>query len=221
MRVDTPSLRMHQVAERPLRITTIAQVRVTVAAAFGTNRLTAHTIVWSTLLLDGYANSSSPNGAPSLEFDHHQPLSTVLLLCIRNQRLSLENLSGTRTSRCQPSRRRYRETAMRSACATAICAAFTAARRPLRESPITSTRDRPSSTSPIGTSIKSFISFDRRRHRYRAHVIDEGTPAADCNAKLAPLTTARIECGLPSLISSGIASTNPCRPLPFPTSRRS
>src|SRR5215510_4365845 len=103
---ETPSFRRHHAAVRPLRITMIAHARFTVAAAFGTNRLTAHTIVWSTLLLDGYANSSSTNGAPSLGFDHHQPLSTVLLLCIRNQRLSLENLSGTRMSRCQPPTRR-------------------------------------------------------------------------------------------------------------------
>src|SRR5262249_54757190 len=112
---DTPSFRMHQVAERPLRTTMSAQARLTAAAASGTNRLAAHTIAWSTLLFEGYANSSRPNGAPRRGFDHHHPLSTVLLLCIRNQRLSLENPSGTRMSRCQPPMRRYRAAAIRSA----------------------------------------------------------------------------------------------------------
>src|SRR4029453_12111888 len=108
MIADTPSFRMHQVAERPLRTTMIAHARLTTAAAFRTNRPTTHTIAWSTLLLEGYASSSKANGAPRLEFNHHQPWSTVLLLCIRKKRLSLENRTGTRISRCQPSRRRYR-----------------------------------------------------------------------------------------------------------------
>src|SRR5215510_49251 len=103
---DTPSFRMHHVAETPLRTTTITHARLSVAAAFRTNWLTTHTSAWSTLLLDGYAISFRTNGAPRLGFDHHQPLSTVLLLCIRYQRLSMENRSGTRMSRCQPSRRR-------------------------------------------------------------------------------------------------------------------
>src|SRR5215204_3352620 len=111
---DTPSCRMHQLAERPLRTTMIAHARFTVATALGTNRLSAHTIAWSTLLLDGYPNSSRANGAPRRGFDHHHPLSTVLLLCIRNQSASLENASGTRMSRCHPPRRRYRHAAMRS-----------------------------------------------------------------------------------------------------------
>src|SRR5580692_4976391 len=113
---DTPSLRMHHIAEIPLSTTMTVHARVTDAAGFRVNRLTAQTTAWSTLLLAGYANSSKTNGAPSIELDHHQPLSTVLLLCIRARRLSLENWSGTLRSRCQPPRKtKYRRAAVSSA----------------------------------------------------------------------------------------------------------
>ena len=55
------------------------------------------------MLFDGNDTSSSPCGAPSRGFHHHQPLSTVLLACARYHRLSLTNPSGTRRSRCHPS----------------------------------------------------------------------------------------------------------------------
>src|SRR5207249_1690992 len=102
---DAPRRRMHHVADAPLSTTMIIQARFTAAAAFDVNRLTSQTIAWSTLLLAGNADSSRVNGAPSIKFDHHHPLSTVLLLCMSATRPSPENVSGTRKSRCQPRRK--------------------------------------------------------------------------------------------------------------------
>ncbi len=101
--LDAPSARMHQVAARPLSTTSNTQVTLIAANASGTTRLTSQTSTWSTVLLDGYETPSSPCGAPSRGFHHHQPLSIVLLDWARYHRLSLTNPSGTRISRCQPS----------------------------------------------------------------------------------------------------------------------
>ena len=100
---------MHQVADEPAQHDTMTiQARLTAASGVVTNRLTTQTIAWSTLLLAGNASSSRPNGAPSIGLNHHQPLSIVLLLCIRAKGCRSRTPSGTRKSRRQPSRKTNR-----------------------------------------------------------------------------------------------------------------
>src|SRR5437016_554360 len=107
---------MHELAVNPLKTTIVSQARFTHNARFLVNRLTIQTIAWSTLVFSGNARASSVEGADNLGFDHHQPLSIVLLLCMRNTRLSLEKLKGVLQFRFHAPRKVNRIRAMSSAC---------------------------------------------------------------------------------------------------------
>ena len=78
----------------PLSITIRTHVIVTTPIGSRTKRLVRNTTAWSTLVLTGNARSSKTNGAPSQRFDHHHPLSTVLLLCIKKREASPEKTKG-------------------------------------------------------------------------------------------------------------------------------
>jgi hypothetical protein len=58
-------------------------------------RLMRNTMNWSTLALAGNASAWKVEGALSIGFDHHQPWSIVLFVCMRTTRLSLEKTRGT------------------------------------------------------------------------------------------------------------------------------
>src|SRR6516225_8332367 len=72
---DTPILRKHHVADQPPSTIIIIHATLIAVIAWLINRLTTQTIAWSTLVFDGNASSSKPNGAPSIELNHHHPLS--------------------------------------------------------------------------------------------------------------------------------------------------
>src|SRR6187399_1871820 len=170
--LDAPSARMHHVADRPLRTTSNIQVTLMAANASGTTRLTSQTSAWSTVLFEGYETSSSPVGAPSRGFHHHQPLSIVLFDCARYHTLSLTNPNGTRKSRCQPSSSPHSTAAISAACTSGSRSFCRPERARSAEMPVASAK--------VVTSLAGWVTTARPdwNRRRAASVRRQSTPSA-------------------------------------------